>query len=306
MDEMLEERLEAALAAGIFPADAMRALADLAQRRGDPEAAAAWYRRSIPTQTYRDISAHYIHLGGLQLEAVDLEAAETSFFQALHHGEREAKIRRIQASYARAGLDRAFLDFAERLEKRYQIPEYLELLRAQALLALDQPVLATARLLRIGNPDYLGESHYLLAKIAENAEDWDEMEIKAQRATVFAPNNSSYHLLFSQALRHQKKWPQAEKAASAAIDLSQGLNPWLYNHRAWLRRQQRDIAGAEADWRRAVQLSPNTALFHYQLAQVYAQGGNRQAALRHFNRAIALKPEQASYRDQRDRLQAEN
>jgi tetratricopeptide (TPR) repeat protein len=306
LDEMLGEQLEAALAAGIFPAEAMRALADLAQRRGEPAVAADWYRRSIPSQTYRDTSALYLHLGGLQLAAAELEAAESSFLQALHHGEREAKIRRIEASYGRAGLHREFLAFADRLETAYPVGEYLDLLRAQALLALDQPALATARLLRISAPDHLGESHYLLAKIAEKAGDWDEMELKAQRATVHAPNNASYHLLFSQALQRQKKWPQAEQAATAAITHSEKRNPWLHNHRAWLRWHQHNSSGAEADWREAVQLSPKTADFHYQLAQVYAQGGNRQAALRHLDRAIALKPEQASYRDQRARLQADN
>ncbi len=306
LDGLLADRLEAAVAEAIFPAEAQRALADLALRGGDAVRAAAWYRSSIPRQTYRDIAHLYLHLGGLELQAEDFAAAEIAFLQALHSGNREDKLRRIHSNYAQHDAHRRFLDFADLVEKQHVLPEYLEILRAQALIALDLPALATTRLLRISDPDHLAESYYLLAKIAEKAEDWDAMELKAQRATVLAPYNSSYHLLFSQALQHQKKWPQAEKAGSAAIDYSEQCNPWLYNHRAWLRLQQSNVDGAEADWQRAVQLSPETAHFYYQLALIYTESGNRTAALRTIDRAITLKPEHAGYRDRRALLQADN
>jgi tetratricopeptide (TPR) repeat protein len=306
MDSMLSARLEEALHEDIFSAEAMQALSHLALSQGDTATAAAWYRKSIPAQTFRDISHLYLHLGGLELQAGDFEAAAAVFLQALHSGDRENKMRRIHTIYTRHDAHREFLALVDLVVKTYPLTEFIDLLRAQALIALDLPALASARLQRITAPDYLAESYVLQARIAEKLENWDEMELTAQRATVLAPSNSSYHLLFSRALQRQKKWPQAEKAADAAIAHNQGTNPWLYNHRAGLRWQQKKYTGAGADWRRAVELAPTTGHFHYQLALTYEQVGNQAAALRHLDRAIALNPEQTRYSEKRRSLQTNN
>ena len=55
-------------------------------------------------------------------------------------------------------------------------------------------------------------AHYWLARIGGAQEDWDAMEIHAQRATVLAPKECRYYQLFAQALRKMGKVPQAKSA----------------------------------------------------------------------------------------------
>ena len=157
--------------------------------------------------------------------------------------------------------------------------------------------LALSHLIRMSSPKYEAEGLYLQARIAEYKKDWDTMELRSQRATVIDGGNSSYLLLFSRALQNQKKLPQAEQAATAAIVSSSDPNPWLYNHRAWLRWNRKDYDGAQADWQKAIELSPETAGFYYSMGLVYQQGKNINEAIRYLKKALAMKPGEQRYKE---------
>jgi tetratricopeptide (TPR) repeat protein len=137
--------------------------------------------------------------------------------------------------------------------------------------------------------------------LAEYQKDWDTMELRSQRATVVEEGNTTYLLLFSRALQRQKKNMQAEQAASAAISSSTDPNPWLYNHRAWLRWSRNDYDGAQQDWQRAIEISPTTAGFYYSMGLVYEKGGNINEAATYFKKALDLKPD-----DQKSQIKLNN
>ncbi len=166
--------------------------------------------------------------------------------------------------------------------------------------------LALSHLLRLESPKYQAENFYLQAKIAELLKDWDTMELRSQRATVLEPGNSKYHLLFSKALKNQRKLRQAEQAASVAIDLSIKTarpNPWLYNHRAWIKWSRQDFKGAQQDWQSAIEISPQTAWFYESMARVFERAGNLQKALKHLEKAISLSPDEPRFRKKHDELE---
>ena len=72
-------------------------------------------------------------------------------------------------------------------------------------------------------------------------------------------------------------------------------NPWLYNHRAWIRWNRQNYDGAQSDWRKAIEFSPTTAGFYYNMGLVYEKGGNIDEAVKYFKKAQALKPDEQKY-----------
>ena len=65
--------------------------------------------------------------------------------------------------------------------------------------------------------------------------------------------------------------------AHAALALAKTLADW-------------DWAGAEAEWRRALELDPAYAKAHYNLGSALAAEGRAAEAERHFRRAVELDP----------------
>lgn len=302
MNEMLKKALLEAIDSGIYVEEAYAVLADIASKEGDYSGAIDYFIKSKKIKPYKDNSAFDLQLGRLYLQAGRFAEASESFLLALQTPERESRFDTIWSSYRKDKLFNEFLALCEGIEDN-RLAEQREILIASCLMELGRYELALSHLIRLNSKKYAAESLYLQARIAEYQKDWDTMELKSQRATVLAPQNSDYHLLFSKALNSQKKWPQAEKAASEAIHAASRPNPWLYNHRAWIRWSKKDYHGAQNDWEHAIAISPRTPHFYYSMALVYEQAGNIEGAGRQLAKALALKPDDPAYLKKHDQLQ---
>jgi tetratricopeptide (TPR) repeat protein len=96
---------------------------------------------------------------------------------------------------------------------------------------------------------------------------------------------------------------QAEKEATKAIISTKKNNPWLYNHRAWIRWNMKNFSGAMKDWEQSVEISPQTADFYYNMAMVYEKGRNFPQAVKKINIALKLKPGSKKYLEKKISLQ---
>lgn len=295
LDAMLKKSLNAAIARDVFPDNAYLALADLAQREENYQEAISYLLLARPVTPYRDNSAFDLKLADAYLQAGMLTEAEKSFLASLKTPDREKRLNAIWGRYNARKNCSEFLSFSRKIEDK-NLTDQLEILQGKCLMAMDQPELATSHLIRISSPKYVAESMYLQARIAEGQKDWDTMELRSQRATVLDAKKSEYHLLFSRALNNQKKWPQAEQAVTDAIRYATVENPWLYNHRAWIRWHRNDYEGARKDWEKAIAIAPKTAGFYFSMSMIFERGGNTAEAIGYLKQAIALKPEEQSYR----------
>lgn len=308
----LEQKLKVVLLDSVrdnvFPEQAYRALSDISRREGDLHSAIKYFKKTKPQDEYGDRSGYFLALGNLQLEAKQYQAASTSFLTGLEKGsvhERRKRMNTVYYYYHRKKEYSAFLKLCDEVEHRFKTGDLLELLRAQCLFQMGQYGFARTHLLKISSNTFLAKSFALQARIAEKQKDWDAMELSSQRATVLDPENSSYHLLFSRSLVRQKKFIQAERAATAAIKSSSNQkSSWLYNNRAWIRWSLKDNEGALHDWERAVSLSPDNAGLYYNMALVYERGGNLPAAINQLERALRKAPGKKQYRDKLDMLKA--
>jgi tetratricopeptide (TPR) repeat protein len=133
---------------------------------------------------------------------------------------------------------------------------------------------------------------------------WDNMELAGQKATVFEPDNSQYHLLFSSALKRKKKLTRAEKEADLALKNAAKPSPWLFNHRAWIRWSRQDYQGAIRDWKRAAGLKPDRADFYARIAEGYHRTEQKALAKNYYQKALKLDPDNQGYLQKYQKLQA--
>lgn len=301
LNEMLKESLHQALENGVYVVDALKALSDIAVLEGDYPAAINYYLQAKPVTPYKDHSRYYYQLGRLYLKAKKPGDAIEPFLESIKTKDKEKRLEEIYRSYLRHDFLYEFLGFTKEIESSF-LSEKIEILRAKSLIKLDKYGLALSHLIRIDSGRHYADSLYLQGEIAKLQKDWDTMELRSQKAIVLDSQNSSYHLMFSQALKQQKKWPQAEKAASDAINCSDGRNPWLYNHRAWIRWSRQDYNGAQDDWRQAITINPKNGWFYQHMALVFEKGKNFKQALRYIDKAISLKPDEQRFIAKREEL----
>ncbi len=294
MHEMLKKSLFSAIENGVYVEGAYKVLSDLAVKEEDYPAAIGFFQKSKLFRPYRDNSGYDLQLGNLYLQTDQFTEAQNAFLESLQTSDKEGRLNAIWNSYNGRKRYNEFMLFCKGISDE-RLSEALELVQAKCLIEMGRYELAISHLIRIDSRKYAAESLYLQGYIAEMQKDWDTMELRSQRATVLEPGNSKYHLLFSKALKNQKKWPQAERAAGEAIRTAIRPASWLYNHRAWIRWSLKDFDGAQEDWEQAIEISPENGWFYYSMALVYEQGGNVKEAIRQVKKAIALKPDEAGF-----------
>lgn len=295
MDEMIKASLLAAVDDSARPEAAYSALSVVFEKEGDIEKALHYYHQVISATENRIHKNHYLRLGKLYIRAKNYDEANLTFSKSLSGRNIDKTLDQIYRSYSSQKLYKEFLAFSKQ-KMGTNNTEYIELLIAQALIALEEYEFARSHLIRIKNRKYLAESFYLQARIAEKNKDWDTMELKSQRATVLKPGESKYYSIFSQALQRQGKLPQAEGALDLAIEKSNGSKQWLYNQRAWLRWSRHNYDGARDDWNSAISISPDVAGFYYNVARVYEKGENYPEAIRYAQKASSLDGKKAEYK----------
>ena len=89
-------------------------------------------------------------------------------------------------------------------------------------------------------------------------------------------------------LRHvARAWPEAEELYRRALAIDPDHPTARFNLGVVL-EDRGCVADAIAEYQAAVRIDPQIADVHYNLARLYQQTGNSQAALRHFARFKSL------------------
>jgi Flp pilus assembly protein TadD len=108
-----------------------------------------------------------------------------------------------------------------------------------------------------------------------------------------APRSARGHYLEGEALRALERYEEALAPLAEAARLAPGeVRTWLAL--AWCHKRTARLDAAIEDMKHALEVEPEEALLHYNLACYLSLAGRRRAALTHLARAFALD---ASYRE---------
>jgi len=99
-------------------------------------------------------------------------------------------------------------------------------------------------------------------------------------------------------VRASEGLPKAKAAALQAVALD-GQSSGAHEALAAVRTAELDWAGAEPEWRRALELNPNSANTHAYYANFLAHRGSADEGLRHSDLAVQLDPFNALYHNMR-------
>lgn len=298
-----EAGLNSALEKGISPREAHRALADIYSQNGAYDQAVFEYQASLDIRSFSNTWRHYIQMGRLQYLAGNIDKSDFWFLKGLQvTTDFKSALDSLYYFFNENDQLAEFIRFATAIEQKLFNPPEIDFAIARAWMDQNNYPLAKVRLLRLTAKKKSAKAYYFLAKIAQQEQDWDQMELMVQKATVLDKENSSYFYIFSVVLQRQKKYPQAEEAATKALEKSKKGNPWLFNNRAWTRWAQQKYEAAAQDWKRAFDLKPNNSDFPYRIAQCYERIALFEEALTYVTKALDRSPDNASYQKLRQRL----
>jgi tetratricopeptide (TPR) repeat protein len=288
--------LEQAIAEGTSLRNAYMAMSGLSGEEERWDEAVSYYDQSLQYRAFENRAGNYIHLGYLNMKKGDMEAAEKNFIKGLDKSRsREADLGRIYRYYKLQDQLTGFPGFYSQVKERLITSPAMQILLARSLIEREEYASAREVLLEVNDRNTNAEACYWLARIAEKEKDWDSMELLIQKATVLEPENSNYHLVFSNVLRRLKKLERAEKEATLALQYQIKPSPWTFNHRASIRRALEDYEGAARDWTRAIGLKPDYAPFHARAGEAYASMAYWSLAAKHYKKALSLSPDNKQY-----------
>ena len=298
-----EAGLKGAIEKDISPREAHQALADIYSQNMNYDQAVFQYQASLDIRSFTNIWRDYLHMGRLQYLAGNINESEAWFLKGLETTtDFKSALNIIYYFFKQKEQLSDFVSFATCVASKLLHPPELDFAISRAWISLKKYPLAKARLLRLTAKKQTAEACYLLAKIAQQEQDLEQMELLAHRATVLDKDNSLYYHLFSEALRRQKKYPQAEEAATKALETTKKENHWLFNNRAWTRWAQQKYEAAAMDWKRAFYLKSDNAEFPYYIAQCYERVDRFEEAQVYVTKALALSPDNALFQKLRQRL----
>jgi len=263
------EGLADAIQGGVMPREAHMAASALMADQGRWPEAISHYETALGVKSFQNSPANLFHLGSLHLKNGAADAARETFLKGLHQSrDREGDLARIRGYYHREKDGAGFIEFYRTAAARIPFSDKAEILYARSLLALKRFDAAEETLAALIRKKRLPEAYYWLARTAEARQDWDAMELAAQKATILEADNSDYHALFARVLFRVKKYDRAERAAGLAIQYSKTPSPWLYNQRASIRYQKKDYEGALGDWEKAFSLKPDYLPFKKRIEEL--------------------------------------
>ncbi|MDR0477177.1 MAG: hypothetical protein LBH14_04485, partial [Desulfobulbaceae bacterium] len=275
MEPALAEGLRTAIVQNNNRAAAYRGLSHLAEGHGDMTAAVNNLLQALTLDLANSgekptLASDYCRLAGLYLRQNDTavrqepeQAASEAAIKALRlSANRDQTLRNLWSVYQETHRFRSFLNLLARVEESIRLSDSRLIFQAACLSELGNTAAAQSSLLLVKDPNHEAEAQRLLAELARRDKNWDAMELAAQRATVIEPKNSDNFYLFAQALRPQKKYPQAVEAMNRAIALATKEDPWFYDFRAWNLWDNNELEAARADWLKATQLLPDNAYFY--------------------------------------------
>jgi arylsulfatase A-like enzyme/Tfp pilus assembly protein PilF len=275
----------------------------LAWHRGDPEEALGWFERAIELDPGSSGPAGHNQIGFLHLRAYRLEAARTSFEQAL-------AIDALNGT-ARAGLaevliaEDRFDEAAQTLTLALRFDPSLP--RALAVLASltsrqgehDQALDLIDRALELSPTN--AEIHNALGLIHRRRGDYTAAEASYRRAIEYEPRLDKPHVNLAQLHLREGRNEEAIEAFEAALRANPQSRIALANLGA------RDFNEGRVDrafvfYRRALAVDPDYALVHRQIASIHALRDEPRLAAHHLRRSLELEPEQADAGELRAQL----
>ncbi len=294
--EAAKKGLESAIKKGVLRGDAYKAMSLILSEEGDWAGAVSQFKKILSLQGNKNSSKDYIRLGYLYLKNMDLPMAETCFLKGLKLSRHlEKDLNDLYNFYGREGYTEERYNLFDVVRHSFIFSSTIETLTARSLIQLNRFNKARSILMDLNQRKPTPEAYYLLARIAQAEEDWDNAEIAAQRAVVLDAKKGQYHLLFSQILNRLKKYERAEKEAGLAIRCSAKPDPWLFDNRAWIRRKLKKYHMALRDWDVAIRLSPERAPYYARAAECCMLMGNFSIATDYYKRAVELDPENRDY-----------
>lgn len=172
-------------------------------------------------------------------------------------------------------------------------PEFLPLMldRSNALARLgrvDEAIEQAKALERI-MPDSPA-LHLALGDLYQQLQRWDDAHKHYERVIGMEPSNPvAYNNLAWMKVATGSNVVEAVALARRAIELSPD-SAVFHDTYGWALRAASDLPGAQRSLERAVQLEPNVALYHFHHGVVTYELGLRQTALASFERALDLDP----------------
>ncbi|WP_299983560.1 tetratricopeptide repeat protein [Desulfobacula sp.] len=299
----IEQGLNTALTKQILPRDALKALSNIYVTKNNFEKAIAWYKDLLNLNKSKTSSSDYIHIGSLYLKNRQYEESLIFFKKAIFISKNSAStINNIYNTFKREKLFTEFLRFSLYLQENDLGGNNLDMTIANCWIDMGYPELAKARLIKINAAKPHAPAYYRLAKLAAKEKNWDQMEIFAQKASFLDQGNLSYYNLLTRSLINQRKYTHAEEVATKAINHAPPKNPWVFNNRANIRWRLKKHALAAEDWEKAFALKPDRSDFPYRIALAHEQQGQFKQALTFAQKAIALAPDNKTYKDLASRL----
>jgi tetratricopeptide (TPR) repeat protein len=295
--------VQEALAAGTTPRQSLFALSDIMAEERNYKEAISYRIKGMDVQEALNGSGDYIRLGSLYLTADKRVQAFEKFFLSLQYSEDiEKDIIGIMRTCSRAYDPQALVDFYQEVGEKYSTSSMVDISAARFMIEL-QDFENARTILHNSNarqPD--GEAYYLLMRIAEEKEDWDEAELSIQKAAMHDPQNSRYHLAFSRVLNRLQKYERAEKEAGLTIQYIDNASAGLFHYRAGLRMRLQDFAGALEDWLQAIKIDQQKASYYYRAGDALEKMSRIDEAAENFQKAIELEPGNKTYIQRLERI----
>lgn len=145
------------------------------------------------------------------------------------------------------------------------------------------------------------ETHFCLGRALMARHDLGDALKEFERAIQIDPNHAEYHLYVGWACNESGSLPKAAAALKRALELDQGLAE-AYWQRGVLRVRQARPKDALDDLNKALELRPSCYEAYADLALAYYDLGKEDLALAEWQKAIAAKPNEASWRFQYGKL----
>ncbi len=260
---------EKALAEELSPRQTHLIVAELMMEEKRWKEAIKYRQQGMEIQSSLNETPDYVRLGYLQLMDAQPKEAQTSFFLAIILSKDiEQDIITILRTCKNAGTQESLLQFYRESGKVYGHSTRIDIAAARFLFDLQEYESGAIVLSESSSRQPNGEVSYWQSRIAEKNQDWDEMELFIQKATMHSPSNSSYHLRFSQVLNRLQKYERAEKEAGLAIFYHEKPPAGYFHYRASLRMRLQEYGRARDDWRKAIELDPGNQTYQQQLDRV--------------------------------------
>ncbi len=290
--------LNHAAAENILPRHAHMAITSIMAERKDWQIAISHYRSALQYDPYQNKAGDYHYLGRLYLKGADYDNAEKCFIKTMHMSrDREDRMDNIYHTFKVEGVSKDFLKFHTKIGSIFFTTPHMTILKARCLFDINQPGESKKVLMALNNENPHAEAYYWLALIAENDKDWDKMELAGQKASTLAPYKSTYHYIFSKALKQQNKLEKAEKSADLAIEKNDRPLYSLFTHRASIRWHRKDYKGVLQDLKQSIILKPDQADLYAWAGETNFKLGNQKPAEKYFEKALKLDPDNQKYKE---------